>query len=324
MTAMTQVDRYLETVGMFLPDRQKDDILNELSDAIRSRIEDMEAELGRPLSDAEQSDVLKTYGHPMSVASRYRPDTGGRLVFGKELIGPALFPLYVRVLGISLLIALAVQIVLTITLQLPNDSTFSRLVVQAVMQSAAVTAIFALIQRAAKESPERWEWLTGASAAIAPTSKQLRISRLESAVQIVLMTIFIIITNRVLLDPEAGIGPFRLAPIWHTLYWPFIVVMAAGIVQSAISFVKPDWVRLQAATQVGFEVVSLTLIGLLLAAGSWVTLVAPAAATAAEAQKLAEIAVYMDQFFLIGLVISVAISIYQLVQNVRRYRRLSR
>lgn len=321
---MTQVDRYLETVGMFLPDRQKDDILNELSDAIRSRIEDMEAELGRPLSDAEQSDVLKTYGHPMSVASRYRPDTGGRLVFGKELIGPALFPLYVRVLGISLLIALAVQIVLTITLQLPNDSTFSRLVVQAVMQSAAVTAIFALIQRAAKESPERWEWLTGASAAIAPTSKQLRISRLESAVQIVLMTIFIIITNRVLLDPEAGIGPFRLAPIWHTLYWPFIVLMAAGIVQSAISFVKPDWVRLQAATQVGFEVVSLTLIGLLLAAGSWVTLVTPAAATAAEAQKLAEIAVYMDQFFLIGLVISVAISIYQLVQNVRRYRRLSR
>lgn len=324
MTAMTQVDRYLETVGMFLPDRQKDDILNELSDAIRSRIEDKEAELGRPLSDAEQNDVLKTYGHPMTVASRYRPDSGGRLVFGQELIGPALFPLYVRVLGISLLIALAVQIVLTIALDLANDSTFSRLVVQAVMQSAAVTIIFVLIQRAATASPEQWEWLTGASTAIAPTSTQPRISRLESAVQIVLMAIFILIANRVLTGPDAGIGPFRLAAIWHTLYWPFIVVMAAGIVQSAISFVKPDWVRFQAATQVGFEVVSLTLIGILLASGSWVTLVTPAAATPAEAQKLAEIAISMDQFFLIGLVISVAISLYQLIQNVRRYRQLSR
>ena len=323
MTAMTQVDRYLKNVGMFLPDQQKDDILNELSDAIRSRMEDMEAELGRPLTDAEQNDVLKTYGHPMTVANRYRPESGG-LVFGKEVIGPALFPVYIRVLGISLLLALAVQIVLMITLDLPNDSTFSRLVVQAVMQSAAVTLVFALIQRAAKESPNQWEWLTGASEAIAPTSKTPRISRLESALQIVLMAVFIYFANRVLTDPEAGIGPFRLAPIWHTLYAPFIVVMAAGVVQAAINLVKPDWVRFQAAMQVGFEAVSLTLIGILLAAGNWVTLVTPAAATAAEAQKLAEIVTFLNQYFLIGLVISVAISLYQLFQNVRRYRRLSR
>ncbi len=323
MTAMTQVDRYLKTVGMFLPDRQKDDILNELSDHLRSRIEDREEELGRPLTEAEQNDVLQSYGHPMTVANRYRPESGG-LVFGKEVIGPALFPLYLRVLGISLLIALAVQIILTITLDLPNDSTFARLVVQAFMQSAAVTLVFALIQRAAKVSPDQWEWLTGASEAIAPTSKAPRVSRLESALQIVLMAIFILVTHRVLTDPEAGVGPFRLAPIWHMLYWPFIVVMAAGLVQAAINFVKPEWVRFQAATQVGFEVVSLTLIGILLAAGTWVTVVVPAAATSAAAQKLAESAPYLNQFFLIGLVISVAISLYQLVQNVRRYRRLGR
>lgn len=322
MTAMTQVDRYLKNVGMFLPDRQKDDILNELADAIRSRIEDMEAELGRPLTEVEQNDVLKSYGHPMTVASRYRPESGG-LVFGKELIGPALFPVYMRVLGISLLIALAVQIVLMITLDLPNDSTFSRLVVQAVMQSAAVTIVFALIQRAAKESPDQWEWLTGASAAILPTSKMPRVSRFESVVLIVLVAILIWVTQRVLTDPEAGIGPFRLGPIWHTLYWPFIVVMAAGALQAAINLVKPEWVRFQAATQVGFEVVSLTLIGILLAAGNWVTLATPAAATSAEAQKLAETVISMNQFFLIGLVISLAISLYQLIQNIRRYRRLN-
>lgn len=320
---MTQVDRYLETVGMFLPEQQKHDILSELSDNIRSRIEDREAELGRQLTDAEQSAVLNTYGHPMTVASRYRPESGG-LVFGKELIGPALFALYVRVLGLSLLIALAVQIVLTMALELANDSTFSRLVLQAVMQSAAVTLVFVLIQRAVNENPDQWQWLTGASEAIAPTNKKPRVSRLESALQLVLMTIFVTIAGRVLADPEAGIGPFRLAPIWHALYWPFILVMAAGIVQSAINVVKPGWVRFQAATQVGFEIVSLTLIGILLAAGNWVTVVVPAAAPPIEAEKLAGSAPYLNQFFLIGLVISLAISLYQLVQNVRRYRRLSR
>jgi len=43
---MTQVDRYLESVGMFLPEQQKKDILSELSDNIHSRMEDQEALLG--------------------------------------------------------------------------------------------------------------------------------------------------------------------------------------------------------------------------------------------------------------------------------------
>ena len=143
---MTQVDRYLESVGMFLPEPQKDDILSELSDNIRSRMEDRESQLGRQLTDAEQQDILKDYGHPLSVASRYRPDTGS-LSFGKQLIGPALFSIYVRVLGISLLVALAVQVTLTIALDLPVSGVFSRLMVHVFMQSATVTLIFVLIEK---------------------------------------------------------------------------------------------------------------------------------------------------------------------------------
>lgn len=323
MTAMTQVDRYLENVGMFLPERQKDDILNELSDNIRSRLEDREAELGRPLTDSEQAELLNTYGHPLNVANRYLPEAGG-LRFGRELIGPALFQIYVRVLGISLLFALALQIILTIVLDLPTGSVFSRLVVQAALQSVAVTLVFFMIQRTVVEHPTQWGWLSGGGGAAVQTSAKPRVSRLESVLQIGMLAIFILVTHQVLSDPEAGIGPFRLAPVWHALYLPFILAMFAGIAQSVVSFVRPDGVRFQAAAQVGFEVVSLTMIGILLAAAQWVTLAAPAGATPAEAQKLVEIVAYMNQFFLIGLLISGAISLYQLAHNVRRYRRLSR
>ncbi|MBL8095767.1 MAG: hypothetical protein JNL73_16450 [Anaerolineales bacterium] len=320
---MTQVDRYLETVGMFLPERQKNDILSELSDNIRSRIEDREAELGRQLTDIELQDILKDYGHPMSVAGRYQPETGG-LMFGKQLIGPALFSIYVRVLGISLLVALAVQVVLTIALELPTDGVFARLMVHVFMQSAAVTLVFVLIQRMAQEHPDQWGWLTGHADVVTRTASLPKISRLESGLQIVLLAIFIAITYQFLSVPDAGIGPFKLAPIWYALYVPFILSMVAGIVQSAINLARPNWVRFHAAAQVGFELFSLTMIGILLAAGVWVTLAVPAEATVAAEQKLVEIVAYMNQTFFYGLLISVAISLYQLVQNVRRYRRLSR
>lgn len=320
---MTQVDRYLESVGMFLPERQKDDILSELSDHIHSRMEDQEAQLGRPLTDSEQHDILKNYGHPLSVAGRYRPDSGG-LMFGKQLIGPALFSIYIRVLGISLLIALALQIVLTIALDLPTSGVFSRLMVHVFLQSATVTLIFVLIQRMAQEHPDQWGWLTGQPDSVNRIPSLPRISRLESALQIVLLAVFLAITYGVLSTPDAGIGPFRLAPIWFSLSAAFLVALSAGMVQSAVNLARPDWVRFHAGMQIGFELLSLALICLLLSAGVWVILTAPAGATLDEQLKLAEIVATINEYFFYGLLISVAISLYQLVQNVRRYRRLSR
>lgn len=320
---MTQVDRYLETVGMFLPERQKNDILSELSDNIRSRIEDREAELGRQLTDIELQDILKDYGHPMSVAGRYQPETGG-LMFGKQLIGPALFSIYVRVLGISLLVALAVQVVLTIALELPTGDVFSRLMVHAVLQSATVTLVFVLIQRMAQEHPDQWGWLTGHADAPRKTPARPWISRTESIAQVVILVISLAIAPRILGTPDVGVGPFRLAPIWQALYVPLLLGLSLGIGQSLINLVRPDWVRFHAAVQVVLEAASLIAIGVLLGAGNWVTLALPAGATAVAQQKLIESVSYTNLSFLIGLWVSVVISLFQLVQNIKRYRRLSR
>ena len=53
------VARYVAAVRPLLPRKQQDDICAELTDALRSRIEDREEALGRPLSDAEVEQVLK-------------------------------------------------------------------------------------------------------------------------------------------------------------------------------------------------------------------------------------------------------------------------
>ena len=89
---MELLDRYLKTVGTYLPKSQRADILRELSENIRSQIEDRETELGRPLNEAEQEALLKQVGNPLVVAGRFQKDQR-TVAFGRQLIGPALFPL---------------------------------------------------------------------------------------------------------------------------------------------------------------------------------------------------------------------------------------
>ena len=70
---MALLDRYLLAVRLFLPRAQQKDIIRELSEDIRSGIEDKEGSLGRPLTEAEQEAVIKQFGHPALLAGRYGP-----------------------------------------------------------------------------------------------------------------------------------------------------------------------------------------------------------------------------------------------------------
>src|SRR5437016_1150491 len=92
---MELLDRYLQAVRFFLPKKQKVDIIAELSEDLRSQIEEKETQLGRTLTETELEAILKRCGSPWEVGSRYLPQ--------RYLIGPTLFPVYRFFLGILLL-----------------------------------------------------------------------------------------------------------------------------------------------------------------------------------------------------------------------------
>ena len=83
---MELLDRYLGVLRLFLPRRQRDDIVREISEEIREQILDREETLGRRLTVDEQADVIGRHGHPVVTAARYRPQ--------QHLIGPIVFPYY--------------------------------------------------------------------------------------------------------------------------------------------------------------------------------------------------------------------------------------
>lgn len=101
---MTLIDQYLAAVAAQLPRDKREDIIAELRDALMERMEAREAELGRPMTEAETEALLREFGHPLTVAARYRggPD---------HLIGPELFPYWWFAVKAALLV-LAVVVVM--------------------------------------------------------------------------------------------------------------------------------------------------------------------------------------------------------------------
>jgi hypothetical protein len=152
---MELLDRYLNSVRTYLPSAGKDDVLRELADEIRSRMEDREGELGRPLTEAEQEALLRQVGNPAIVASRYSPDQSG-LTFGRKIIGPELFPLYKRILAIAIGIMLMVSLLAAIILHRNLLENGPGLLSQVALQFGIITTIFALAQLNLSRNPDQW------------------------------------------------------------------------------------------------------------------------------------------------------------------------
>ena len=86
MAANDLLHRYLYAVSRHLPAKRQQDLIAELATNLRAQMEDKEEQLGRPLTEDEQADILRRHGHPILVAARYQPH--------RSLIGPEIFPFY--------------------------------------------------------------------------------------------------------------------------------------------------------------------------------------------------------------------------------------
>ena len=112
---MQLLDRYLTAVKFWLPQKQREDIAAELAANLQSEIEDRAAELGRPLGDDEVAALLKQQGTPILVASRYQQEHR-TVTFGRQLIGPIVFPFYCTAIKVTLVLLLIPGIVPAVVL----------------------------------------------------------------------------------------------------------------------------------------------------------------------------------------------------------------
>jgi hypothetical protein len=319
---MQIVDRYLDSVKKCLPVAQADDIGKELSENIYAQIEDKESELQRSLTELEVQAILKQHGHPLLVASRYRQEHRN-VSFGAQIIGPALFPFYIRVLKFNLGLTGIILIVIFAALFAggqPIGSWPQVFVYQLLIQFIVVTLIFWAMDKHFTKFPDSWDPRKPYGVrhpALTAREDGPRIPRLNSASHLVALLIALFWLRMVQRHQFLFFGPaasfLSLSPNWTRLYLPISGLILLGIIGAGISLVRPDWVRLhwliRALVSVGNVIVALFL----LKSGDSIVIV-----DLGKAPDAAHVAQIVNQTLHYCIWFAVIMVIVELVKNVRR------
>src|SRR5882724_71895 len=331
------LDRYLKSVASFLPADQKDDILRELAENLRSQIEERESELGHPLTEPEQEVILKQHGHPLVVASHYRQDQRS-VSFGRRFIGPVLFAPYAKVLSFNLGLTSAIIIVVFSALfasgqHLTLFDFLSVLPFQFLIQFGVITVIFSLMQTQLDKHPDRWSPRNPSGFAFSSRIYQLEpqqpqhVSRLESICIIVASAVGVVwITavrhNQYLILFSAS-GALSLSPVWTQIYTPSVILVFASMLRALVNLVRPDWTRLRDIARIAVNSASLGIMLILLRAGDWIVLKDPANATPGAHRGIAILNEWFHYSLLItGLIIVgfIVASVWRSIRNEMRRR----
>jgi hypothetical protein len=238
---MEMIDRYLQAVKFALPAAQRDDIIKELCDSILSQVEEKEAELGRPLTEDEQAEMLKKLGSPMHLASRYRKQ--------QQLIGATMFPIYWKVLKTSLGLAFLVLAAASIATAAAGK-TFSESIAVlfrypsvALMTFAWMTLVFSALEffGARFHVKDRWD-----PRKLPPLMKDDPCkSQFELTTELVVQTGFGVWWlaglhyQYLILGP--GIAFFRFGPVWQTIYPLFVLMVIIDFGLTASRAIWPRW-----------------------------------------------------------------------------------
>ena len=328
---MTPLERYLSFLSKLLPAGQREDILRELSEDIQSEMDDKESELGRPLTEPEQLQILKRRGNPLQVAAGYT-NNKGTLSFGPQLIGPVLFPFYARVLAFNLGLTFVIIGTVFAALSLSGQpihvgSLFSNVLLQLFVQLVAVTIIFVLVEKHLSRQPQEWdakEFEKTLETSIRDRidkkiQLQMReVSRFDSISVLIASGIALLWIQSLWAKPFLIFGPaaslITFAPVWHRIYLPTVFIMLAAIVRACINLAQPNWVRFRDVAAVVLDATALALIYVLMFAHTWVV---PLDATSG-AQHIASA---VNQWIAIGIWPAAVIALFQAIKSfVRLYK----
>jgi len=321
---MEIIDRYLKTLKSGLPAEQREDIIREFSESIQSEMEEKEAELGRPLVEADVEALLRRRGNPLAVASRYRQDQRS-LSFGRQLIGPMLFPYYMRVLKFNLgLTSVVILIILAALFAGGKTASFGgalgTLFWNLLLQFSIITGIFAAMDSHLTKNPDRWD--IGMPRAphfpglLEGKEEGPRVPRMESVSQLIMLMVGLVWLRAVRYHPFLIFGPaalfLRAAPVWRELYLPVVFIALLCMAQSGVNLIRPDWVWLRSYVRLTVNGANVVLYYVLIRPGVWVV----AAPEATEGYRQAVI--ITNQVIFYSLIAAAVVAVVQFGVELRR------
>lgn len=283
---MDLIDRYLHAVRRNLPPAKADDIVAELRDDLFSQKEAREESLDRDLSKDEVSALLKENGHPLLVASRFRKH--------QYLIGPEIFPFYLSVMRVVLMIVVGLMLIVSTTKAILAGadmltiwaSTMAGIFSAVLWNAALVTAIFAVVERTGIAAAPLVNWIPDELPKVVDKQK----GPWESAFEVAASVAFLLWWTGVIHLPFTTVdADFRLepSPIFTELFWPILILSIVRLVYTLIQWLRPNWKTLGGVLNIGTAVAGLVLLAIVYQSGGWVTVISQGMA-AEQVGKLQE------------------------------------
>lgn len=254
---MELLERYLQAVKFWLPSRQSNDIVAELSADIYAQVEDREAALGRQLTTPEVEALLKQRGRPFLVANRFLPQ--------RSLIGPALFPIYRFVMKVVFFCYLVPWLLMSLAIAFSGSiapaarptpagpvwlgavaQLSSRMIPTAFIALAVVTLVFALIERLHERSNFLDKWNPSQ---LPPLRNPNQIPRAASTFEMAVNWVFFIWWATHMNATQFSIGSsihIAVSPQWSWFYWSYFILALANATLAAANLMRPYWTPLRA------------------------------------------------------------------------------
>ncbi len=288
---MDLIERYLAAIGRQLPAKQAADIKAELRDELMTRLEDREAEQGRPLDRREVEALLKDVGHPLVVAGRYRKT--------QHLIGPEVFPFWWAVLKVVLAVVVVVYLALAAVSILADrpETEFKgpSIAMVLIYLFGLITLVFAAFERFGKTGFLR-EW------------KPSRLPPAEGKRRSAVTLISEIVGGVVFLAWWFGLIRFRdylpdfflrwdFAPVWADYRWPIAAYYVVEIAADVLALARPGAMQLNSAIFIGRYLAGIAILIGLLNAGHWLVV----SSTVIPAHALAQIQINFDIGMRVGI-----------------------
>lgn len=238
---MDLIERYLAAIARELPKAKAADITAELKDILLTQVEAKEEELGRRLQRGEVEAILKAFGHPLIVASRYgRP---------QYLLGPEVFPFWWWTLRMVMAVAGAIFLALLVIRVATTPAPVERVLEQAgpvfwpgfLMLFGGVTLAFVVMERIGMAKVfANWRPRDLPARGVGRKPFQVASEMAMSGVFLLWWTHVIYFRNLLPIPPTVRI---ELAPVWSDFYWPVIAFSVGEMAINALELFRPGMAR---------------------------------------------------------------------------------
>jgi hypothetical protein len=271
------IDRYAAQVGRSLPQNKRADIEKEIRSLVEDMLEDRSKAEGREVDEEMTLAVLKEMGEPEKVAAGYLPE--------KYLIGPRVYPLFMLVLRIVLIVmagvtAFGLVVSLSREPMLPAEAlkatgmAILEYIGTALQILGNIVVVFVIIQWAWPKLEidlhgEKWN-----PRELEPVEDPVRVKRFEKLWDIVFALVGLLVFNFYSqyvgiynltengwsFQPLLGEGFFRYLP-WFNILW------IAGIALNIILLRRGRWDLPTRLGTIAVSIFNIAICGSILATG---------------------------------------------------------